>query len=616
MVHSHTGHLPLGALLIWCAMCGTGFFTFRLTYSGATSTGNNGQTFDDATAANPAVRRGTWKQQNWLGADSPGTIECLDEGCVEWTSGPTACTKFVGLSTKSDNAVFDGVDSGCWSYAVGAMHRHKGGMPGPRSYVADAVTLEIGTGRDWSAEPVALVDMDDDKKADLVELRPDGWYVSLSDGTTFAAAEKWSPASWTSAGVAHDLITVGDVNGDGKGDVVEFLADGVYAMLSTGTGLEDAVAWSSNTDLAQLPGRALADVNGDRFADLVAFGTDGVRVALSSGSSFGASEEWHGAIGTSGGVKAVADVDGDGKADLVDLGADETLVARSTGSSFGESKVWASHPRTQESEGDLVASGQRCAPALFLGKFHADPLHCIPEVRADPRCKGRYFIHAAGNDHDCGCVTADVDCTEERNRVADEHVNTHLLQPHGSSDQNPRALGDVSGLGRASVVTFVPASAVSDDYVPPTPTQRGNGATGDVVFAGRMCWPGIWLKLEPDPRECGELVRNDPRCKGRYYNHAGGNDNNCGCTTTDVDCTQFTTTGYQPDVNVRVRGSNPHGQAHLVHQLFPAARSRMWATLTLPPPPPSCAAPAGVLSARAGARARATGSGRDELLSW
>ena len=24
MVHSHTAHLPLGALLTWCAMCGTG----------------------------------------------------------------------------------------------------------------------------------------------------------------------------------------------------------------------------------------------------------------------------------------------------------------------------------------------------------------------------------------------------------------------------------------------------------------------------------------------------------------------------------------------------------------------------------------------------------------
>mgnify|MGYP004111697645 CR=1 FL=1 len=25
-VHSHTVHLPLGALLIWCAVCGTGSF--------------------------------------------------------------------------------------------------------------------------------------------------------------------------------------------------------------------------------------------------------------------------------------------------------------------------------------------------------------------------------------------------------------------------------------------------------------------------------------------------------------------------------------------------------------------------------------------------------------
>ena len=39
MVPSHTVHLPLGALLIMCTMCGTGMLTDRYEAQGGTSAG-------------------------------------------------------------------------------------------------------------------------------------------------------------------------------------------------------------------------------------------------------------------------------------------------------------------------------------------------------------------------------------------------------------------------------------------------------------------------------------------------------------------------------------------------------------------------------------------------
>ena len=59
----------------------------------------------------------------------------------------------------------------------------------------------------------------------------DGVYVSLSNGTNFtASASKWSNSFDASHGwtVADYVRTVGDVNGDGKADLVGFGLDGVY----------------------------------------------------------------------------------------------------------------------------------------------------------------------------------------------------------------------------------------------------------------------------------------------------------------------------------------------------------------------------------------------------
>ena len=75
-----------------------------------------------------------------------------------------------------------------------------------------------------------------------------GYYVALSIGSGFGAVRQWTNVfdlshGWT---VAQFVRTVGDVNGNGKADLVGFGLDGVYVALSTGTGFGAVSQWTSD----------------------------------------------------------------------------------------------------------------------------------------------------------------------------------------------------------------------------------------------------------------------------------------------------------------------------------------------------------------------------------
>ena len=101
--------------------------------------------------------------------------------------------------------------------------------------------------------------------------------------TTFSSISKWTSSfdlshGWT---VADFVRTVGDVNGDGKDDLIGFGLDGVYVATSNGTGFNAISKWTSSFDLSH--GwtvadfvRTVGDVNGDGKDDLVGLGLEGV----------------------------------------------------------------------------------------------------------------------------------------------------------------------------------------------------------------------------------------------------------------------------------------------------------------------------------------------------
>ncbi len=169
-------------------------------------------------------------------------------------------------------------------------------------------------------------------------------YVAPSTGTAFGASAKWHDYF----SLDGEVPAVGDVNGDGRDDIVTFTrnaAADVYVALSTGSSFAASAKWHEFFATAgESPG--LADVNGDGRDDIVAF-TGGaladVYVALSTGSGFGASAKWHDSFAMGLSQPRLGDFTGDGKADIASFTGDDTgdvYVAASTGGGFAPFAKW------------------------------------------------------------------------------------------------------------------------------------------------------------------------------------------------------------------------------------------------------------------------------------
>jgi hypothetical protein len=147
--------------------------------------------------------------------------------------------------------------------------------------------------------------------------------VYQSNGTGYTAT--WSSGDLGEGAGALAWLT-GDVNGDGKTDIIQPFSNGgrlgMIAYQSNGTGY--TATWGSG-DLGQ-GADALAwltgDVNGDGKTDLIQPFSNGARLGMivyqSNGSAYAAS--WaNGDIGQGAGALAwlVGDANGDGKDDLL-----------------------------------------------------------------------------------------------------------------------------------------------------------------------------------------------------------------------------------------------------------------------------------------------------------
>jgi hypothetical protein len=305
------------------------------------------------------------------------------------------------------------------------------------------------------AYPREVADVNGDGMADIVGFAFGGVNVSLATGNGHFAAMTGElgtfgvgAGGWSSQDLYPRLL--GDVNGDGKADIVAFGAGGVSVALATGNGHFasptdetgtfgfSAGGWTSQNEYP----RELADVNGDGMADIVGFAFGGVNVSLATGNGhFAAMTGEFGTFGVGAGgwssqdlyPRLLGDVNGDGKADIVAFGAGGVSVALATGNGHFAS------PTNETGSFGFSAGG-------WSSQDH------YPRLLADVNGDGMADIVGFG----AGGVSVSLATGNGHFAAAGDDIGSFGTNAGGwvSQDLYPRALGDVNGDGAADIIGF------------------------------------------------------------------------------------------------------------------------------------------------------------------
>ncbi|MEU1088864.1 VCBS repeat-containing protein [Streptomyces sp. NPDC005892] len=236
---------------------------------------------------------------------------------------PRSLTRAAGITTPAQRADFDGDGTGDLAYrdAWGDIYTDWGydftaAIPAESSQVKDLLLPG---------------DMTGDGRPDLLTVTPTGSLRLHSGASATYEGGMTSYTTLSSGWQAYNkLVVPGDLNGDGKSDLIARSTAGLFLFPGTGTNFGKAIkiggaGWSQFDQLV-----GADDLTGDGVADLVARNASGVYVYPGNGSVAGYPFKTQFKIGGTGWLQynqitGGSDYDGNGTADLMARGFDGTM---------------------------------------------------------------------------------------------------------------------------------------------------------------------------------------------------------------------------------------------------------------------------------------------------
>ncbi len=234
---------------------------------------------------------------------------------------------------------------------------------GPARAVVPASPTFSKLGTAVGAEPVsaAIGDLNGDGRADMVVANVNGQSVSVLLGAGNGAL-KPAPGSPIAVGLLPQSVAIGDLNGDGHPDLVVANSDSgsVSVLLGAGNGTFTPASGSPIAVGGVPESVAIGDLNGDGIPDLAVANLSGDSVSVLLGGGDGTFTPASGSpitVGTDPVSVAIGDLNGDGVPDLAVVNQDGDSVSVLLGGGGGTFTPASGSPITVGGFPESVAIG-------------------------------------------------------------------------------------------------------------------------------------------------------------------------------------------------------------------------------------------------------------------